>query len=84
MNSQSSRKVILARRFFRANIILGGIVIAYALYSMITGQYENLQAREAADALLGKLAIGGVLYAALSWYACVFSRPFLARSGPIR
>lgn len=66
----------ILRRIFRANMALGLTVTVVASYLMITGQYESLQARQAAETVLGYLAIGGLLYIVIFWYICTFSKPF--------
>ena len=67
----------VVRRIFRANMLLGLAVSVIALYFMITGQYDNLQARLATEALLGNIAIGGLLYLVAFWYICLFSKSLL-------
>lgn len=61
-----------------ANMALGIAVFAAAVYFMITGEYANLVARQAQEAMLNKVALGGMLYVAVSWYLDQFYRPTLA------
>jgi hypothetical protein len=65
------------RRFFRANMLLGAVVFAVAVYLIVTGQYENLAARQATEAVLDRFAIGGLLYIVAFWYLEMFSIPML-------
>ncbi|MBI5462166.1 MAG: hypothetical protein HY941_08295 [Gammaproteobacteria bacterium] len=64
-----------------ANMAVGVAVAAVAVYSMITGEYANLPARQATEALLNKFAIGGLLYSAASWYVDQFVRPIWSKAG---
>lgn len=68
-------KAVSRRRLLRANIVLGLLVFAIAIYLNITGEYANLAERTATEALYNKIAIGGLLYAAASWIFCVMSKP---------
>jgi presenilin-like A22 family membrane protease len=67
----------VVRRIFRANMVLGLVITLVAVYLLITGQYDNLQARLAAESLLGNVAIGGLLYLVAFWYICLFSKSLL-------
>ncbi len=68
------------RRFFRANMLLGFGVFVLSIYFMVTGEYSNYQAQHAADAVLGRYAMGSLLYIAFFWYICAFSKPFLSQA----
>lgn len=67
-----------ARRttILRLNILLGFIVLAVSVFFMITNDYATLAERKAADSVFNLMIIGSVLYMAIIWFACVFSRPF--------
>lgn len=58
-----------------ANMALGLILFAAAVYMMIAGEYANLLERQTQEALLNKLALGGLLYGTLAWYVDRFFRP---------
>lgn len=64
-----------------SNMALGIAVFAIAVYFMITGEYANLHARQASEALLNKFAIGGLLYSAVVWYVDQFARPIFNKAG---
>jgi hypothetical protein len=57
------------------NMALGALVFAVAVYLMVTGEYDNLQLRQQAEALLGRLEVGAPLYVVLFWYLDRFVRP---------
>ena len=80
MPSHRISRARLMRGIFKANMLFGVIAFAVAVYFTVTGHYHNLAAREAAEAVLNRIAIGGLLYVALFWFADVFSRPFLSVS----
>ena len=71
MRSAESRKSHL-HNLLVANMALGVAVFAVAIYFMITGEYANLAARQATEAMLNGFAIGGLLYSAASWYVDQF------------
>jgi len=50
-------KAVSRRRLLRANIVLGLLVFAIAIYLNITGEYANLAERTATEALYNKMAI---------------------------
>lgn len=60
-----------------ANMIFGVAACGAAIYFMITGEYSNLPARQATEALLNKVALGGLLYSAAAWYLDQFVRPIM-------
>jgi hypothetical protein len=62
-------------RFARAHMAVGVVLIAAALYVLITGRYENLAARQHTEALLNALALGGLLYTVACWFLYQFVRP---------
>lgn len=65
-------------RFARAHMVGGAVLIAAALYVLITGRYENLAARQHTEALLNALALGGLLYVVAFWFLHQFVRPLPA------
>jgi len=70
--SQSDNKLLSHQRVFRINMLLGVLVAAIAIFMIITGQYENIQSRQAAETFLGWTAIAGLLYTVGFWFACMF------------
>lgn len=72
-----SSKSFFTRRFLRANIALGLTITVVALYMIFTSDYTNNQARQANEAVLNRFAIGGLIYMAVVWSACQFSKPFM-------
>lgn len=73
----SQTKAQSLRRVFRANMLLGAVVFAVSVYMIVTGQYENLAARLAAETILDRTAIGSLIYVVLFWYLEMFSIPIL-------
>lgn len=69
------------RTLLVSNMALGIVVFAVAVYFMVTGEYANLVARQATEALLNKFAIGGLLYSAATWYIDQFARPIFSKPG---
>ena len=80
MRSTQSQKSRL-HNLLVVNMAVGVGVFAVAIYFMVTGEYVNLPARQAAEALLNKFAIGGLLYSAASWYIDQFARPIWNKAG---
>ncbi|MCK4950466.1 MAG: hypothetical protein KAS48_01515 [Gammaproteobacteria bacterium] len=68
------------RRFFSANMIFGLLITAISVYLIITGQYENLAARQASETVLNMMAIGGLLYVVTFWYLAIFTKPLTSSS----
>lgn len=68
------------RRFFSANMIVGVFISAISVYLIITGQYENLAARQTAETMLNMMAIGGLLYVVTFWYLAIFTKPLTSTS----
>lgn len=62
------------KRLFRVNMLIGVLVTAAAVFMMLTGHYENLQQRLAADKILNFMVVGGLLYSVGFWYMCVFRK----------
>ncbi len=69
-------KAVKIRKFMRTIMILGLMVFVVSIYRMVTGQYDSYLERRAADALYNNLTIGSLLYIAVSWVACVMTKPF--------
>ena len=63
-------------RILRLNILLGLVAVIFASFFMITGEYISLAERKAADQLYNLIIVGGLLYMAITWFACVFTKPF--------
>jgi len=76
MKLLSKDRAILRRRILRLNIVLGLLVFIVAFVLNITGEYNDLAARQSAESILNNAALGGLLYAAFSWIFCVMSKPF--------
>lgn len=72
METRISPRSRILKRTFRFNMIVGLLITAIATYFIITGHYDNIQAREAAETLMGWIAVGGLLYVAAFWYMCLF------------
>lgn len=68
------------RRIFRINMLFGFIVAAVSVYLILTGHYDNLQQRVMAEAVMNKVAIGGLLYVVAFWYMCVFRKSLFLKS----
>jgi hypothetical protein len=64
------------RRLLRLNILFAFIVFIIAGYLMLTGEYNSLQERKAAEFVYNLMAIGSLLYMALVWITCMLSKPF--------
>lgn len=80
MHTDVRFKYFFTRRFFRTNIALGLAVTAGALYLIFTGDYANLEARHASEAVLNRFAVGGLIYMGIVWSACQFSKPFMQKN----
>lgn len=78
MNFMTGGKACTLRRFIQANMALGLVVLVAAVYMIITGNYESYHARQAAETVLNRTAIGALLYLVGFWFAAIFSKPFLA------
>jgi len=62
-NKKSTPKCLLVR----ANIALGLTAFVIGVAAIIFGDYDNLAARQASEAVLNYLAVGGLVYAAVFW-----------------
>lgn len=62
-------------RFARAHMAAGLVLVAAALYLMITGHYENLAVRQHTEALLNAVALAGLMYTVVFWTLHLFVRP---------
>jgi presenilin-like A22 family membrane protease len=67
------------KRIFRVNMAIGFLVTAISVYLILTGHYDNLQQRIGAEALMNKIAVGGLLYVAGFWYMCVFRKQIFSK-----
>ncbi len=61
--------------FFLANITIGLVISAVALYMVITGEYSNLAERKDMEGMLNTITLLGMFYALGSWYGYVFFSP---------
>lgn len=71
LQTRSSR----LRTLLVSGMIAGVAVFAVGVYFIITGEYASLTERQATEALLNKLAIGGLLFSTANWYVDQFLRP---------
>lgn len=76
MKLLSMDKALMRRRLLRINVFLGLLVFVVAVGLSLTGEYGSLAERQAAETVFNYVALGGVLYSALSWMFCVMSKPF--------
>ncbi len=68
------------QRVFRINMLIGFLITAAAIFLIITGQYESIQARQASEALFGWMAISGLLYSVGFWFACLFRQQLFLKT----
>ena len=68
------------RRLFHGNMLFGLVLFLGAVAFTMFGSYENYAAREHVETLLNRLAIGGLLYVVLFWYADLFIKPVICPS----
>ena len=64
------------RRILRLNILLGVITFLVAFYMIATGDFSSYKESRAEMSIYNRFAIGGLLYAAISWIYCMMSKPF--------
>jgi len=69
------------QRIFRLNMLIGFALACFSIFMIITGTYENIQARQAAESLFGWLAIIGMLYSVGFWFACLFRQQIFLNTG---
>jgi hypothetical protein len=69
-------KALRVRRLLRLNILFAFLVFALSVYLILTGEYNSLQERKAAEPLYNLMAIGSLVYMAVVWISCVMSKPF--------
>ena len=72
METSISTKDKKLKRTFRLNMLAGFIAACIAIYMIVTGSYDSIQAREATETTMGWLAAGSLLYLAAFWYMCLF------------
>ena len=77
MKSIEARKACRLHQFIVATMWLAGGALLMSLTLIIIGTYENYQARLAAETVLNRVALGALLTLVGSWYAHVFSKPYL-------
>jgi uncharacterized membrane protein len=80
VTEQNISKLNMLRKIFRVNMVIGLGIAMLATYFMITGTYENIQARESAESTLGLIGVGGILYLIGFWYMCVFKHHIFFRN----
>ncbi len=69
-------KAMKIRKIMRTTMLLGLMVFLVSTYLMVTGHYDSYMERRAADTFYNNLAIGSLLYIAVSWVTCVMTKPF--------
>ena len=84
MTEQNISKLSMLRKIFRINMIIGLGIAMIATYLMITGSYENIQARQATETTLSLIGVGGVLYLIGFWYMCVFKHHIFFKTDSIK
>lgn len=62
------------------NIAAGLVAFVIGLTAIVFGDYESLAARQASEALLNKIAIGGLVYAAVFWMFQALGQPCVVRN----
>ncbi|MDH5484399.1 MAG: hypothetical protein OEY43_04105 [Gammaproteobacteria bacterium] len=68
----TQKKACALHKLSNLNMLLGLLVFAVAVYLIVTGSYDSLQARKQTEALLNVLSIGGLIYTAAFWYIKTF------------
>ena len=81
--SQLDKQLKSHQRVFRINMLIGFIVTAIAIFLIITGTYDSMQTRQASEALLGWVAIAGMLYAVGFWFACMFRQQLFLKTNKL-
>jgi len=64
------------QRALRFNMLLGLAVTVISTYLIITGTYDNIEARQSQETLLSLIALTGLVYTFGFWIACVFRKQF--------
>lgn len=67
-----------ALRHSRAHMLAGAVVLAAALFLLITGRYDSLAERQQTEALLNGLALAALTWVVAFWYLRQFVRPLPA------
>ena len=70
-----TKKPRCLHRFFLLNISLGVLVVATALYFIVTGEYANLMERREVEGMLNRVALAALLYSIFTWFADVYYSP---------
>ncbi|MDH5445090.1 MAG: hypothetical protein OEY52_05995 [Gammaproteobacteria bacterium] len=69
-------KALKRRRILRLNILLGLTAFLTGFFMIATGDFSSLSESKAEVAMYNRIAIGGLLYAAVFWMYCMLSKPF--------
>jgi hypothetical protein len=77
MKNIEAGKACQLRRLILATMLVASGVLLAALTLIIIGTYDNYQARLAAETVLNRVALGALLTLVGSWYAHVFTKPYL-------
>ncbi len=80
MNNTLFGKACPLRRLILAAMLLAAGVLLVAITLIITGTYENYQARLATESLLNRVALGALLTLVGAWYVHVFAKPYLMQA----
>ena len=81
MKLLSIDRAYFRRRLLRINAFTGLLLFVVGVGLTLTGEYSSLAEREAAKTLYNYIALGGLVYAAVSWMFCVMSKPFWFPTG---
>jgi hypothetical protein len=84
VTEQNIAKLNVLRKIFRINMIIGLGIAMVATYLMITGTYENIQARQATETILSWVGVAGILYLVGFWYMCVFKHHLFFKTDIIK
>ncbi|MDH5182226.1 MAG: hypothetical protein OEZ39_02755 [Gammaproteobacteria bacterium] len=76
MQLLSLKQAITRRRFLRFNILLGILTFVVAFYLIATTDFASYAELKAREAIYNRIAIGGLIYAAVMWIFCAMSKPF--------
>lgn len=76
MKLLSIDRALFRRRLLRINVLAGLLIFAAGVGLTLTGEYSSLAERRSAETLFNFIALGGIVYAAISWMFCIMSKPF--------
>jgi len=76
MKMLNAEKAEKRTTILRLNILAGFISVIIFSILMIISDYATLAERKEADQFYNYMIIGSLLYMAVIWFSCVFSKPF--------